>query len=89
MSGYNLEYFIADFADRTLANLEQIERMNRAGRFEFYSPAKTEKWYEVTQLINSFLGLVVLPTEKFKKWDNRRSEEMRRVEGEIWNLLKR
>lgn len=73
MSGYNMEYFIADFADRTLANLEQVERMKRAGQFEFNSPGKTEKLYEVTQLINSFLGLVVLPTEKFKKWDKKKN----------------
>ncbi len=46
--------FVGDFAKRTLENLKTIEK---AGRDE-----KTH--YEVTQLINSLLGLIVFPKER-------------------------
>ena len=45
--------FVSDFAERTLANLEKIEN-------EKSDDAK----YEVTQLINSLLGLIVFPKER-------------------------
>ena len=45
--------FVSDFAERTLANLEKIEK-------EKPDDAK----YEVTQLVNSFLGLIVFPKER-------------------------
>ena len=45
--------FVSDFAERTLANLEKIENDN----------TDLEK-YEVTQLVNSFLGLIVFPKER-------------------------
>lgn len=45
--------FVSDFAERTLANLDNIENDN----------SNSEK-YEVTQLINSLLGLIVFPKER-------------------------
>ena len=81
MSGYNMEYFISDFAMRTKINLEII---NEKAESSFQS----EKVYEVTQLINSFLGLVVLPNEKFKNWQEMKNSEMKEVEENIWKLLK-
>ena len=81
MSGYNMEYFISDFAERTKTNLEIINMIAK-------SPFQDGKAYEVTQLINSFLGLVVLPNEKFKKWEKKKSPEMKDVEQKIWDLLK-
>jgi len=46
---------IADFAQRTLRNLEHIELLAATGE---------ERAYPVTQLWNSLLGLVVLPRER-------------------------
>ena len=46
--------FIKDFATRTLENLKYIEQANANG----------EHVFEITQLINSFLGLIVFPQEK-------------------------
>ncbi len=52
MSGYNRDYFVKDFADRTNINLNLIKRSDKTH-------------YEVTQLINSLLGLVVIPHEAY------------------------
>ncbi|MFO0788063.1 MAG: HEPN family nuclease [Pirellulales bacterium] len=57
-----MEYdnLIRDFAERTLKNLEAIE-----------AAVKTDPdadVYEVTQLINSMLGLLVFPKERFFKY---------------------
>ncbi len=60
MSGYNIEYFLRDFADRTLKNLNYIEKRRRATDV-----------YEVTQLINSLLGLIVLPVEAYEAYEKR------------------
>ncbi len=56
MSGYNMEHFLADFADRTISNLRFIE-----------DGAEVYKLHEVTQLINSLLGLIIIPVEYYKK----------------------
>ena len=82
MSGYNMEYFISDFAKRTKMNLEIINEI-AASSFQ------GRKAYEVTQLINSFLGLVVLPNEKFKNWEKKKSPDMKSTEDKIWDLLKK
>ena len=68
VSGYNIEYFLEDYAKRTMENLEIIEYysskrwMNIQGEL-----LKEKKAYEVTQLINSLLGLVLIPMESLKK----------------------
>ena len=49
--------FYRDFFLRTLANLKQIEKIAKEGS----APA-----YEVTQLVNSLLGLVVFVREEMK-----------------------
>lgn len=76
-----MEYFISDFAERTKANLETIKKISRGDYPELNNV------YEVTQLINSFLGLVVLPNEKYKKWEKKKSTEMKATENQIWKLL--
>ena len=48
------ELFIKDFVVRTNRNLEYIEEKKENG----------DEVYEVTQLVNSFLGLIVFPKEK-------------------------
>ena len=54
---------ISDFADRTLRNLDFVQERVRDGEQDLY---------DVTQLWNSLLGLVVLPLETDKKRGNRR-----------------
>ena len=54
MSGYNYTHFVKEFAERTRMNLEIVEK----------SDAPSAK--EVTQLINSLLGLLVVPNERYK-----------------------
>lgn len=50
MSGYSIEKFTSDFANRTWINYKKIKN----GPFE------------VTQMINSLFGLLIVPEEKFK-----------------------
>ncbi len=47
------KHLLRDFAERTFKNLEMLEK--------YYGP---DDRYEVTQLVNSLLGLVVFPKEK-------------------------
>lgn len=49
------EDVIRDFAERTQANLRAIEKLQESGKTV----------YEVTQLVNSMLGLLVFPREEF------------------------
>lgn len=49
------ESVIRDFAERTRRNLRAIERLRDKG----------DEVYEVTQLVNSMLGLLVFPREEF------------------------
>ncbi len=51
---------VLDFARRTKKNLEFIERSHISGRLNSENDV-----YEVTQLINSLLGLLVFPQQKF------------------------
>lgn len=52
---YDTNCFIKSFARRTRVNLDYI----------FSSHEYNLNVYEVTQLINSFLGLIIIPYEKF------------------------
>lgn len=54
---------ITDFADRTKRNLDFVQKRVRDG---------DEGLYDVTQLWNSLLGLIVLPLETDQKNGNRR-----------------
>jgi hypothetical protein len=49
------EQFIIDFAKRTRANLEYIEQAEVRG----------DQVFQVTQLVNSLLGLLVFPRERY------------------------
>ena len=63
------EEVIRDFALRTRANLETIERLHAEGH----------KVYEVTQLVNSTLGLIVFPQQEcFNQIPETPLEEMKR-----------
>jgi hypothetical protein len=49
------EEVVRDFARRTKANLSAIERLRASG----------QEVYEVTQLVNSMLGLLIFPQQEF------------------------
>jgi len=51
----NYEDVIRDFAQRTLKNLQAIERLRSEG----------QDVYEITQLVNSTLGILVFPQQRY------------------------
>lgn len=53
---YSQESLVLDFAERTRSNLELVAHEAQAGNASAF---------EVTQLINSLLGLLVFPRERF------------------------
>lgn len=57
MGAYNYEHFISDFVYRTRKNHMKILQ-----RYEEHESQR----YEVTQLINSLFGLLIVPNEKYK-----------------------
>ena len=64
MSCYNYTHFIKEFADRTTENLQIIE-----------SSGEKHDRKEITQLINSFLGLLVVPSERYKESRDEKEKE--------------
>ena len=66
---------IHDFAERTRANLDTLRRLQSEG-----------PTYEVTQLINSLLGLLVFPEEKFFK--DIPETPLSELEAEDWPIPK-
>ncbi len=127
MSEYDMNSFIADFAERTEENLKTInylakngnllETINLLAKSDYYQEIidrlekshgyedlvkkdsyKAMQVFEVTQLINSFLGLIILPNEKFKYWrykiqigENgkklRRSRDIDKIVGKVQIVL--
>lgn len=89
MSSYDMESFIKDFAERTTKNLDVI---NYLAESPYNKDGK--RVFEVTQLINSFLGLIILPNETFKDWrekikdsNNRMNQKIKEVESKVQILL--
>lgn len=82
MSGYNTEFFVSDFSERTQINYKKILNSTDSNR------------YEITQLINSLLGLVVIPSEAyFKKAGNIGSikmckEEVQKIDSIVQKCIK-
>lgn len=70
------ENVVADFAKRTQANLERVERLAREN--------PNSEVFEVTQLINSMLGLLVFPKEGYFNSIPEKSFDELRQEG--WQL---
>ena len=62
MGAYNYEHFICDFVYRTKKNHMKI--------LQRYEEDESQR-YEVTQLINSLFGLLIVPNEKYKYKRNR------------------
>lgn len=57
MGAYSYEVFIKEFTERTIKNYYKI--------LERYEEDPSQR-YEVTQLINSLFGLLIVPNEKYK-----------------------
>lgn len=55
---------IADFAERTVANLQHIDRLNET-EAQSGVPVTERGVFPATQLVNSLLGLVVFPKEGY------------------------
>jgi hypothetical protein len=72
------ENLIHDFANRTLANLDTLKRVKASGE---HGPV-----YEVTQLVNSLLGLLVFPQQKFVEAIPQRT--IAELEAEGWPIPK-
>ena len=64
MSSYNFDNFIKDFSERTIRNMEIID--------------STPESYEVTQVINSLFGLLIVPNERYR-FENDRDNGNERV----------
>ncbi len=67
MSGYNYRCFISDFGVRTKENQKRIDMLREEDRKNGLSENELNyKHHEVTQLINSLFGLLIVPYEKYK-----------------------
>ncbi len=76
MSGYNIEYFLNSFTKRTIENLKFIED-------------EVEKYdlFEVTQLINSLLGLIIIPVEAYKNTNNINENGLKKLSKEDYDII--
>ena len=72
---YSKEDLLLDYAHRTKKNLEFIEETVRAD--------SDKEVYEVTQLVNSLLGLLVFPFEKMRSQIPNKSLNELKLEGWI------
>ena len=61
MSGYIFQGFVKDFSGRTRQNMKVIDAI-----YDEHSDDPDKKVYEVTQVINSLFGMVIVPYEKYK-----------------------
>ncbi len=61
MSGYIFQEFVKDFSGRTRQNMNVIDAI-----YGEHSDDPDKKVYEVTQMINSLFGMIIVPYEKFK-----------------------
>ena len=62
MSAYATDDYEFSFAKRTLANLEFIKNRVREEREAGLKDNEITDAFEVTQLLNSFIGLIVIPS---------------------------
>lgn len=68
MSAYSTSDYEFSFAKRTLKNLEFIQKHVAKEKAEGKEDADISDAFEVTQLINSFVGLLIIPRQKCFKY---------------------
>ena len=67
MAGYNFSRFISDFGNRTIDNQKRIDALREEDRKNgMQEDELNEKHHEVTQVINSLFGLLIVPFERYK-----------------------
>lgn len=64
MSAYSTEDYEFSFAERTIKNLEKIQQIVEGERQSGKQDKDIKDAFEVTQLINSFVGLLIIPRQK-------------------------
>ncbi|MDF2819887.1 MAG: hypothetical protein K0R15_328 [Clostridiales bacterium] len=68
MSAYSTDDYEFSFAERTIKNLELIQRRVSDEKEQGKSDKDITDAFEVTQLINSFVGLLIIPRQKCFKY---------------------
>ena len=68
MSAYNTDDYEFSFAQRTLKNLEFIQNRVTEEKRQGKKDHEIQDAFEVTQLINSFVGLLIIPRQKCFKF---------------------
>ncbi len=68
MSAYSTDDYEFSFAERTLKNLEFIQNRVKGEKACGKQDCEITDAFEVTQLINSFVGLLIIPRQKCFKY---------------------
>lgn len=68
MSAYSTDDYEFSFAERTIKNLEKIQQIVREEKQAGKTDTNIEDAFEVTQLINSFVGLLIIPRQMCFKY---------------------
>ena len=83
MSGYIFQEFVSDFSGRTKQNIRVIDSICNE-----HDDNPDKKVYEVTQLINSLFGMIILPCEKYYNKINESDYMYESSYKEIQELIK-
>lgn len=68
MSAYSTDDYEFSFAQRTIKNLEFIQKRVTEEKSQGKKDNEIKDAFEVTQLINSFVGLLIIPRQKCFKY---------------------
>ncbi len=68
MSAYSTDDYEFSFAERTIKNLEKIQQIVKEEKSSGKHDKDIKDAFEVTQLINSFVGLLIIPRQKCFKY---------------------
>ena len=83
MGGYIFQEFVSDFSGRTKQNIRVIDSI-----YNEHDDNPDKKVYEVTQLINSLFGMIILPYEKYNNQINESDYKYESSYKEIQELIK-
>ncbi len=67
IAGFDLHSFEREFARRTLANLKFVEKEVEERHSKGITDNDIDDVFEITQLVNSFVGMLILPKEAYYK----------------------